>query len=33
MGLMEGDSEKLIALVDILESVADIRDLIDLVTG
>ena len=33
VGLMEGASEKLIALVDNLESVADIRELIDLVTG
>ena len=32
-GLIKGDSEKLIALVDNLEAVADIRELIDLVTG
>ena len=33
MGLIEGASEKLIALVDNLETVTDIRELIDLVTG
>ena len=33
VGLIKEESEKLIALVDNLESVADIKDLIDLVTG
>ena len=33
VGLIERDSEKLIALVDNLETVTDIRELIDLVTG